>query len=195
TEDEVYPLDISLYSRTTGEKIQPRSGYSVKITLPVPAKLIDVREGVWYYSAVRFVAQNGLMNGTGKNTFSPQAAANRGMIVAILHKLSGSEETLQSSFRDVVSGAYYAKGVAWAQKNDIVAGYGNGLFGPEDSITREQMITILWKFAGLPAADTTSLLLTLFLMVRYFCLSICRLYMFFENDLKHDHTSKARARK
>ena len=117
------------------------------------------------------------------------------MIVAILHKLSGSEETLQSSFRDVVSGAYYAKGVAWAQKNDIVAGYGNGLFGPEDSITREQMITILWKFAGLPAADTTSLLLTLFLMVRYFCLSICRLYMFFENDLKHDHTSKARARK
>jgi hypothetical protein len=129
----------------------------VKITLPVPAKLIDVREGVWYYSAVRFVAQNGLMNGTGKNTFSPQAAANRGMIVAILHKLSGSEETLQSSFRDVVSGAYYAKGVAWAQKNDIVAGYGNGLFGPEDSITREQMITILWKFAGLPAADTTSL--------------------------------------
>jgi hypothetical protein len=167
----------------------------VKITLPVPAKLIDVREGVWYYSAVRFVAQNGLMNGTGKNTFSPQAAANRGMIVAILHKLSGSEETLQSSFRDVVSGAYYAKGVAWAQKNDIVAGYGNGLFGPEDSITREQMITILWKFAGLPAADTTSLLLTLFLMVRYFCLSICRLYMFFENDLKHDHTSKARARK
>ncbi len=76
-------------------------------------------------------------NGTGKNTFSPQASTNRGMIVAILHKLSGSEETLQSPFRDVVSGAYYAEGVAWAQKNGIVAGYGNGLFDQEDSITRE----------------------------------------------------------
>lgn len=214
--DEVYPFDISLHSEKTGEKVQPREGYSVKITLPVPEKLldakerirviysrdgkvevlssqlvekdgkwyitfeavhfspyalvvspepvktwvnpfIDVREDDWFFSAVRFVAQNGLMNGTGKNTFSPRMATNRGMIVSILYKLSGSEETSQSTFRDVAPGAYYANGVAWAQKNGIIAGYGNGLFGPEDSITREQMATILWKYAGSPAAATTSL--------------------------------------
>jgi len=214
--EEVYPFDISVHSRATGGKVQPRAGYSVKITLPVPERLLDVRERIrvvykkdgrletlmsqliekngkwyitfeavhfspyalvvspapekvwtnpfmdvreddWFYSAVRFTAQNSLMVGTGKNTFSPHMATNRGMLVTILYKLSGSEENTNSTFMDVAPGAYYAKAVAWAQRNGLVAGYGNGMFGPEDSITREQLATILWKYAGLPEADITAL--------------------------------------
>ncbi|HHU90413.1 MAG TPA: S-layer homology domain-containing protein, partial [Clostridiaceae bacterium] len=215
-DDEVHPFDISLYSRTSGEKVQPKEGYSVKITLPIPEKLLvvrdqvkvvyvrdgklevlssqvvekdgkwyitfeavhfspyalivnkepadtwtnpfsDVKEGSWYYSAVQYVAQNGLMFGTGSDTFSPQLTTNRGMIATILYRLSGSPETLESTFKDVVPGAYYTQGVAWAQEKGIIAGYGNGMFGPEDSITREQMAAILWRYAGSPKADTTVL--------------------------------------
>ncbi|NLX64503.1 MAG: S-layer homology domain-containing protein, partial [Clostridiaceae bacterium] len=215
-DDEVYPFDISLYSRTSGEKVQPKEGYSVKITLPIPEKLLvvrdkvkvvyvrdgklevlssqvvekdgkwyitfeavhfspyalivskepadtwtnpfsDVKEGSWYYSAVQYVAQNGLMFGTGNDTFSPQLATNRGMIATILYRLSGSPETLESTFRDVIPGAYYAKAVAWAEKQGIISGYGNGMFGPEDSITREQMAAMLWRYAGSPSADTSVL--------------------------------------
>lgn len=215
-DDEVYPFDISLYSKASGEKVQPKEGYSVKITLPIPEKLLvvrdqvkvvyvrdgklevlssqvvekdgkwyitfeavhfspyalivnkepadtwtnpfsDVKEGSWYYSAVQYVAQNGLMFGTGSDTFSPQLTTNRGMIATILYRLSGSPETLESTFKDVVPGAYYTQGVAWAQEKGIIAGYGNGMFGPEDSITREQMAAILWRYAGSPKADTTVL--------------------------------------
>lgn len=212
-DDEVYPFDISLYSKASGEKVQPREGYSVKITLPVSEQLLDVKEKInvvyvkdgklevlssqliekdgkwyitfeavhfspyalvvstepwvnpfvdvkendWYYPAIRFVAQNGLMVGTGSNTFSPGITTNRAMIVAILYRLSGSPETLESTFSDVASGAYYAKAVAWAQNQGFISGYGNGMFGPEDSITREQMAAILWRYEGRPEADTTVL--------------------------------------
>ncbi|NLE24976.1 MAG: S-layer homology domain-containing protein [Clostridiaceae bacterium] len=218
-DDKVYPFDISLYSKESSQKLQPKDGYSVKITLPVPEKLLedrgqikvvygkdgiletlkseliekdgkwyiifeathfspyalvvsaepepsvswtnpfsDVKEGDWYYSAVQYVSQNGLMLGTGSNTFSPQLTTNRGMIASILYRLNGTDETSESTFKDVIPGAYYAKAVAWAQGKGIIAGYGNGMFGPEDSITREQMATILWRYAGSPvAADSTGL--------------------------------------
>lgn len=113
----------------------------------------DVNEGDWYYSSVRFAEQNGLMLGTGSNSFSPHISTNRGMIVSILYRLSGSPETLECTFKDVIPGAYYAKAVAWGQKKGIIEGYGNGMFGPEDNITREQMISILWRYAGSPVAD------------------------------------------
>ena len=211
---KVYPFDISLYSKGSNEKVQPKDGYSVKITLPVPEVLLadkdkikvvygkdgkletlkseliekdgkwyivfeavhfspyalivstepwinpfsDVKEGDRYYSAVQYVSQNGLMLGTGSNTFSPQLTTNRGMIATILYRLNGSTETLESTFKDVNSSAYYAKAVAWAQNKGIIAGYGNGMFGPEDVITREQMATILWRYAGSPVvADSTGL--------------------------------------
>ena len=213
TDGEVYPFDISLYSKGSNEKIQPKDGYSVKITLPVPEKLLndkdkikvvyskdgkletlkseliekdgkwyivfetshfspyalvvsaepwtnpfnDIKEGDWYYSAIQYVSQNGLMLGTGGNTFSPQLTTNRGMIATILYRLNGSDETFESTFKDVIPGAYYTNAVAWAQEKGIIAGYGNGMFGPEDSITREQMATILWRYAGSPAADITIL--------------------------------------
>lgn len=112
----------------------------------------DVEASDWYYSAVQYAAQNGLMKGTGNNTFSPGLVTNRGMIATILYNLDGSGETAQSTFNDVKPDAYYANAVAWAQKKGIITGYGNGMFGPDDSITREQLAAMLWKYAGSPAA-------------------------------------------
>ncbi|NLO38261.1 MAG: hypothetical protein GX115_02130 [Ruminiclostridium sp.] len=112
----------------------------------------DVKENDWYFSAVQYVVENGLMNGTDNKTFSPVLATSRGMIATILYRHSGSAETAQSTFTDVKPGAYYAHAAAWAQKKGIIAGYGNGMFGPDDSITREQMATMLWRYAGSPVA-------------------------------------------
>ena len=80
------------------------------------------------------------------------------MIATILYNLDGSKENAQSTFKDVSSSAYYANAVAWAQKKGIITGYGNGMFGPDDSITREQLAVMLWKYAGSPAtADSQGL--------------------------------------
>jgi hypothetical protein len=121
-------------------------------TAPWANPFSDVKDGDWYYAAVQHAAENGLMKGTGSNTFSPELVTTRGMIATILYNLDGSGETALSSFKDVEPGAYYAHAVAWAQKKGIINGYGNEMFGPDDSITREQLAAMLWKYAGSPAA-------------------------------------------
>ena len=111
----------------------------------------DVREGVWFHDAVKYANENSLMSGTSATTFSPDQPTSRGMIVTILYRLAGSPAAGNSGFTDVAPGQYYAKAVAWASANGVVSGYGNGRFGPNDPITREQMAVILWRYAGSPA--------------------------------------------
>lgn len=115
----------------------------------------DVKETDWFYPAVAYVYDNGMMGGTGNNRFSPEAITTRGMIVTILYRLEGAPAGSTGTFADVEAEAYYADGVAWAAANGVVTGYGNGLFGPEDPITREQMASILYRYAQYKAYDTT----------------------------------------
>lgn len=107
----------------------------------------DVKETDWFYDAVGYVYKNGMMSGTGNNQFSPNVTTTRGMIVTILYRLEGSPAVSSASFDDVAAGEYYANGVYWAAANGIVSGYGNGQFGPNDPITREQMAAILYRYA------------------------------------------------
>ncbi len=109
---------------------------------------IDVFEKDWFYDDVRFAHENDLMKGTSSNTFSPNVTTTRGMIVTVLYRLEG-EPTVSGAcpFDDVKSGSYYEDAIIWAAQNDIVNGYGNNKFGPEDDITREQMAAILFRYA------------------------------------------------
>ncbi len=107
----------------------------------------DVKETDLYYDAVKYVHENGMMSGTGMNLFSPDATTTRGMIVTILHRIEGEIPNFTGKFKDVPSGKYYSDAVEWASANGIVGGYGNGKFGPDDTITREQMVTILYRYA------------------------------------------------
>lgn len=112
----------------------------------------DVAQSAWYYDAVKYVYDNGIMNGIGDNTFDPTSNLNRAMMVQILYNLEDATATGSVSFGDVESGAWYADAVTWAAGNGIVSGYGNGSFGPGDNITREQMAVMLYRyclFAGL----------------------------------------------
>lgn len=114
----------------------------------------DVAADAWYADAVEYVRDNGLMSGTGATTFSPDTDTSRAMLATILYRASGSPAVSGSpAFTDVAPGAWYADAVAWAADNGIVSGYGNSLFGSDDPISREQIATILWRYAGSPAAQ------------------------------------------
>ena len=118
---------------------------------------LDVPAGAWYESAVRYVYEKHMMSGTGEAMFSPAAATTRGMIVTILYRLEGSPAVSDPpAFNDVPDGQWYSSAVAWAAANDIVGGYGDGLFGPNDTITREQMAAILYRYAQYKGYDVTA---------------------------------------
>lgn len=117
---------------------------------------LDVAPGAWYYQAVEYVSREGLMAGVGASLFAPDLTTSRAMIVTILYRLEGTPQVDQASpFTDVEDSAWYAKAVTWANAQGIVTGYGGGRFGPEDTITREQMAAILYKYAQYKGQDTS----------------------------------------
>ncbi|MPM08142.1 hypothetical protein SDC9_54454 [bioreactor metagenome] len=110
---------------------------------------MDVPETHWAYGDISWVHKNGLMNGTGDGTaFEPNADTTRGMIVTVLWRMEGKPAAAaKAAFPDVTDGSYYAEAIAWAAEHKIVFGYDSGKFGPNDKITREQMVAILWRYA------------------------------------------------
>lgn len=136
------------------ETQQPSTPDLGNVTLP----FTDVSARDWFYEAVRFVYARGMMSGTAENQFSPQQTTTRGMIVTILHRLEGTPEAAVSSFPDVAREEYYAKAVDWAYENKVVSGYGgneSGTFGPKNPITREQLASILYRYAEKKGMDVT----------------------------------------
>ncbi|HJA48219.1 MAG TPA: S-layer homology domain-containing protein [Candidatus Agathobaculum intestinipullorum] len=108
----------------------------------------DVYRSAWYYDAVQYVTQKGLMNGTEAARFSPDETTSRAMIVTILWRQAGRPSVgSTTNFRDVDPSQWYGSAVRWAAANRIVTGYGDGTFGPDDTITREQMAAILYRYA------------------------------------------------
>lgn len=108
----------------------------------------DVTVSDWFYDDVRYVYANGIMDGTSSDRFAPNAPLTRAMIVTILYRMDGSPAMSGASdFKDVDSNKWFAKAVAWAAANGIVNGYGSGLFGPNDPVTREQLAAILYRYA------------------------------------------------
>jgi len=108
----------------------------------------DVAESDWFYAAVMYVYENDLMLGTGADMFSPQLPLTRGMLVTILWRMEEEPDAsgLENPFDDVPEGEYYTDAVKWAAANEIVLGYGDDKYGPDDNITREQLVTILWRY-------------------------------------------------
>ena len=114
----------------------------------------DVDTSAWYHEAVDYVLVNGLMSGYGNGVFGPNDHLSRAQLCQILYNKEGRPAVTGSSvFIDITDGAWYSGAVTWAAENGIVDGYGNGLFGPEDNITREQLAAILWRYAGSPGSS------------------------------------------
>ncbi|NCB52415.1 MAG: hypothetical protein EOM54_11145 [Clostridia bacterium] len=131
--------------------------YMVGVASPWENPFADVSESDWFYDAVRFVHENDLMVGTDKSTFCSQDIASRGMIVTILWLLEGAPVSENSmTFTDVAEDKWYYNAIAWAVEKGIVDGYNTLHFGPDDDITREQMVKILYRFATYKRYDVSS---------------------------------------
>ena len=130
------------------------NGYPTSTWMPADY-YADVPEKAWYHDAVQYASQNGLMNGVGGGKFDPEGSMTRAMLVTVLWRYAGEPTGNKNSFTDVPDGLWYTDAVAWAAANGIVSGVGNGKFDPEGSITREQMATILFRYAQKKNIDTS----------------------------------------
>lgn len=111
----------------------------------------------WMHEGIDYAVKNGLFNGTGKNTFSPNANMTRAMLVTVLYRMEGSPSVagIANSFNDVKAGQYYYDAVLWASSNGVVNGVGAGKFAPNNNVTREQMATILYRYSEKKGIDVS----------------------------------------
>ena len=115
---------------------------------PVELPFRDVPKNAWYADAAAYVYKHGLMAGTSATTFAPDMTTSRAMIGTILWRLAGSPQVdYLMDYSDVDPTAYYGEAIRWATSEGIAGGYGGGVFGPDDPITREQLATMLWRYA------------------------------------------------
>ena len=120
----------------------PDSGTSLS-----PGVFTDLDQDAWYYDAVSDVVEQGLMVGVSATSFAPDQQVSRSMLVTVLYRMSGETwEGGSAAFPDVEPNTWYSDAVAWASANGVVNGYDNGLFSVNDSITREQLVTMLYRF-------------------------------------------------
>ena len=165
--DEGYKLDTLTVIGKNGNEIKLTDKGNGKYTFAMPSSAVtveasftqddtpvetglpftDVKADDWFYDAVAYVYDNGLMDGTAGTAFSPLMTSNRAMVVTILWRLAGSPEPEAApSFSDVTADSWYTDAVAWASENGIVKGYSDTVFAPDDTVTREQLATILYRY-------------------------------------------------
>lgn len=142
--------------------IQPRGTVEIVVTFvalseePVVLPFVDVAAEDWYGDAVAAVYARGLMTGTAEDTFAPELAATRGMVVSILHRLAGSPTVSAEVFADVAADDWYGQAVAWAASEGIASGTSAETFSPNAAVTREQLAALLCNFAAQQGVDTTA---------------------------------------
>lgn len=134
----------------------PDGPVDVAVTFKDKDGFSDVGPNDWFYDEVLYAVDNGLMNGVGGDLFAPNDPTTRAMIVTILYRLEGSPAVSEAApFSDVAAGQWYADAVAWASANDIVKGFPDGTFKPDELITREQFVTILYRYAQFKGYDVS----------------------------------------
>ncbi|MBR0027478.1 MAG: BspA family leucine-rich repeat surface protein, partial [Clostridia bacterium] len=117
---------------------------------------IDVPKIEWFYPPIYYAYYNDLMYGTSEDTFEPYLDITRAMFVTVLYRIDGSPEVpLDYTFEDIDEGSYYEAAVAWGSANDIIAGYSAEEYAPYQTITREQMAAILWRYAKYKGTDVS----------------------------------------
>ena len=158
TDQNGKPVEVTAKLDGTYTFKQPSSKVTIVVTYkpvetPWNNTFTDVSEGDWYYEAVRFVQAQGLMNGYSDGRFGANDTLSRAQLAQILFNKEGRPGVdYLLDFSDVAGGAWYTEDIRWATSQGIVGGYGNGTFGPNAPITREQLAVMFWRYSGSPAA-------------------------------------------
>ena len=152
------PVAVTEQADGTYTFVMPNGQVTVTVTFAeAPLPFPDVTEGDWFYDAVRYAYENGLMDGVGDNLFAPNSDTTRAQLVTILYRLEGQPAPSgDSGFSDVAAGTWYTDAVAWAAENGIVNGVSETEFAPGKDITREQLATILFRYAEAKGYDVSA---------------------------------------
>ncbi|MFV0517494.1 MAG: M28 family peptidase [Aminipila sp.] len=118
------------------------------------ANFTDVKGSSWFAPAVTYVMEKGIMKGLDSKNFGPNVKTNRAMIVTMLHRLEGEPKVQSAGYIDVKSGQWYESAVSWANSNGIVTGFENKTFNPNGDLSREQLATVLYRYAKYKKIDT-----------------------------------------
>lgn len=141
-----------------GSAVTVTGTFKAETPAPVALPFTDVKSGNWFYDAVKYAYEQGLMTGTSATTFAPNGTMTRAMIVTVLYRLEKSPAvTGASKFTDVPAGQWYSDAVAWAAANKIVNGYDETTFGPMNAVTREQMAAILFRYEQVKGLENVTL--------------------------------------
>lgn len=157
--DEVYlTQDTTVYAKW--EKIEeevPEEPEEVEETEETETiSFLDVKESDWFYEAVSYVVENGLMRGMSEDIFAPNTPLTREMLAVVLYNVEGQPESAGvNTFTDMKADMWYTDAILLANANGIVVGYDNGAYGVGDLISREQFATILYRYAQFKGYDTT----------------------------------------
>ena len=144
---------------------QPSSKVTVNVTFKpeqaapaadVFAPYNDLDKTKWYADGIRYVLENGIMSGYGNGTFGPNDDTSRAMMAQILFNIEGGQSVSDAlKYSDVNGADWYAEAIRWASAENIMDGYGNGVFGPNDAMTREQLVTIMYRYAKKKGIDVS----------------------------------------
>jgi hypothetical protein len=127
--------------------VQPPAQEEQKVDKPLTVSFTDVPESHWAHSYIQNVVRKGLFTGISNTQFGPDLPVTRGMFVTVLYGHAGAPTVPAATFLDVPATTWYARSVSWASEQGIVSGIGDNKFGPELSITREQLALILYQYA------------------------------------------------
>ena len=152
------PVAVTEQADGTYTFTMPNGQVTVTVTFAeTPLPFTDVTEGDWFYDAVRYAYETGLMDGVGDSLFAPNSETTRAQLVTILYRLEGEPEVSGTSgFTDVEAGTWYTDAVAWAAANGIVNGTTDTTFAPGEDITREQLVTVLYRYAESKGYDVSA---------------------------------------
>ncbi len=166
--DKAVDTSITLYAKWTAVETEPDDGEDKPDdgegkTEEWKNPYIDVKDSDWFYGVVKSATEAGIMNGVSENTFAPNALVTRAMLVTMLYRAEGMPTTEgNSKFEDIAEGSYYAEAVAWAAENGIVLGISETEFAPDANVTREQIATIIFRYAGYKGVEAIELSENLF---------------------------------
>lgn len=153
----VYGTEITVADPNNVEPIDPTTESSAEPTTepePDPItidRFTDIKKDAWYIDGVKYAIDNGLMNGVSMTEFAPEETLTRAMLVTILYRLAGEPETsTKTNFTDVPEGEWYSDAVAWTVEKGVTLGTSETTFDPSQPVTREQLVTFLWRYAGKP---------------------------------------------
>ncbi|MBQ7625351.1 MAG: S-layer homology domain-containing protein, partial [Clostridia bacterium] len=148
----------SYYSAPTADASTAAPGTAAGAATGAGRPFADVKDSDWYYDAVYECFDKGYFKGVSETSFAPSGNMTRAMFCTVLYRMAGEPKTAgKNPFTDVKDGTWYADAVLWAYEKGVASGYGNGVFGVNDPVTREQAVTLLWRLSSKPAGDVSSL--------------------------------------